>query len=143
MTLRRQFTCPLVNGVHARPASAFEERARSFAAEISLLNERNQRAANGKSVLAIIGADIRHNDPCMLTVSGPDEQEAMNALSAFLQDTLPRCDDALPAGIDSGHERPIPPVLRDAGATIRRGTAVVSGLARGLIVSAAKFGLPA
>ena len=142
MMLKHHFTCPLPNGVHARPASALEERARAFAAEVNLLNQRTHRTANSKSVLAIIGADIRHNDPCILTVSGPDEQEAMSELTAFLQDVFPHCDDALPVAKNSNHERPLPPVLRDAGVTIRRGTAVVPGIAQGVIVAAAKFRVP-
>jgi phosphotransferase system HPr (HPr) family protein len=64
MSLELTFVCPLSNGIHARPASALEEVARNFAAEISLVNERTGNSANAKSVLAIIGTDIRHRDPC-------------------------------------------------------------------------------
>jgi fructose-specific PTS system IIA-like component len=142
MTLQHHFTCPLPNGVHARPASALEQCARVFVADVNLLNQRTLRTADTKSVLAIIGADIRHNDPCVLTVSGPDQQEAMSVLSAFLKDIFPHCDDALPAGKNSNHPCTVPPVLCDAGVTIRRGTAVVPGLGQGIIVTAAKFSVP-
>jgi phosphotransferase system HPr (HPr) family protein len=77
------FTCPLPNGIHARPASALEEVTRAFAAEIVLCNERTGGSANAKSVLAIVGADIRHNDPCRFIISGPDADDAGAALSAF------------------------------------------------------------
>ena len=49
-------------GIHARPASALEQVARRFAADISLTNERTGRTANAKSVLGIVGLDIRHGD---------------------------------------------------------------------------------
>ena len=76
MSLEFQFTCPLANGVHARPASVLEEVARGFGAEIVVTNKRTGRTANAKSVLAIIGAEIRHNDDCLVSVSGPDAREA-------------------------------------------------------------------
>src|SRR5215472_9228872 len=94
MALDLHFTCPLANGVHARPASALEEVASCFGAEITLTNDRNRRAANAKSVLAIVSADIRKNDACRLQVSGPDEQDAFAAISTFLARKLPLCDDA-------------------------------------------------
>src|SRR5580698_10570669 len=97
MPLQYHFVCPLPNGVHARPASSLERVARGFASEFTLLNERTGRIANAKSVLSIISADIRHLDPCLLTVSGPDEPAAMAAMAAFVDEKFPHCDDALPA----------------------------------------------
>ena len=49
MALEQEFICPLPSGVHARPASALEEVVRHFASEVTLRNQRTQRAANGKS----------------------------------------------------------------------------------------------
>ena len=80
MSLKHHFICPLPNGVHARPASSLEEISRGFVSEVTLFNERTGSAVNGKSVLAIISADIRHQDACVLTVSGPDEKKAFAAL---------------------------------------------------------------
>src|ERR1700678_2420210 len=95
MPLKRHFTCPLISGMHARPASALEEVARKFVSEMTLTNERNGRAANLKSVLAIVSTDTQQNDSCTLTVSGLDEKEAFAALEAFIEKELPHCDDAL------------------------------------------------
>src|SRR6185436_2810832 len=118
MSLEFQFICPLPNGVHARPASALEEVASCFGADIHLTNSRTGRTANAKSVLAIVGADIRHNDQCELNVSGPDELDAMAALRTFLRDEFPGCDEALPAPPSANGEQPLPPVLQHAGATV-------------------------
>ena len=49
MPLDYSFSCPLPNGVHARPASALEEVARSFTADVVLLNQRTGRSANAKN----------------------------------------------------------------------------------------------
>jgi len=134
MSLEMTFVCPLPNGIHARPASALEEVARNFAAEISLINERTGSSANAKSVLAIIGTDIRHRDPCRIIIGGPDANDALAALNAFLRHEFPRCDEILPPPPGRNGEIPLPPVLRDACATIRHGKPVVPGIGRGRIV---------
>jgi phosphoenolpyruvate-protein phosphotransferase len=136
------FTCPLPNGIHARPASALEEVTRAFAAEIVLCNERTGGSANAKSVLAIVGADIRHNDPCRFIISGPDADDAGAALSAFLRHEFPRCDEALPPVTLNLQEIVLPPALRGAGATIRRGRPVVPGIGQGRIMRSGTLRVP-
>lgn len=142
MPLELQFICPLPNGVHARPASALEEVASCFGAEILLTNHRTGQSANLKSVLAIIGADIRQNDNCGLNINGPDEQHALEALQKFLHTEFPQCDDALPPTqpIQSAHQ--LPPMLQNASDTIRRGTPLVKGIGVGCIVQAAGLRIP-
>src|SRR4051812_11381755 len=120
MPLEFHFTCPLANGVHARPASVLEEVARGFGAEIVVTNQRTGRAANAKSVLAIIGAEIRHNDDCLVSVSGPDAREAVTALSVFLREKFPQFDDLIVPGDAPNGSAP-------------------AGLPRGLIRTGAKF----
>jgi fructose-specific PTS system IIA-like component len=142
MPLEFQFTCPLPNGVHARPASALEEVASCFDADIVVTNYRTGRVANAKSVLALVGADIRQNDECRLSVSGPDEQDAMAALATFLRDEFPRCDEALPAVTPVNGELALPPVLQQAGATVRHGTPMVKGIGQGRIVRAGGLRIP-
>src|SRR5262245_36758906 len=124
MPLDLSFFCPLPNGVHARPASALEEVARSFAAEVVLLNQRTGRSANAKSILSIVGADIRFSDPCLLKVSGQDEERAMAALGSFIRNTLPRQETILPAIAVANGDLHLPRCLEKSGAVFRRGTAV-------------------
>src|SRR5260221_13744034 len=97
MPMEFHFACPLPNGIHARPATALEKCARAFVSHITLLNQRTGHVADSKSILSIIGGDIRFHDACVLTMSGPDEREALAALSRFVQKDLPHCDDTLPA----------------------------------------------
>ena len=141
MALEQEFICPLPSGIHARPASALEEVVRHFASEVNLLNRRTQRRANGKSILAMVGTDVRQGDACVFTVSGPDEREAMAVLSNFLRDKFPHCDAPLTV-TKAEAEAPLSPCLRDAGATIYRGQRVVPGIGRGRAVQFGKFSIP-
>jgi phosphoenolpyruvate-protein phosphotransferase len=142
MPLDYSFSCPLANGVHARPASALEEVARSFVADVVLLNQRTGRAANAKSILSIVGADIRFSDPCLLKVSGRDEERAMAALGSFIRNRLPRQETVLPTTAVRNGELHLPPCLEKSGAVFRRGTPVVPGIAGGKIVRAGGFNVP-
>jgi fructose-specific PTS system IIA-like component len=142
MPLDFSFSCPLPNGVHARPASALEEVARTFTADVVLLNQRTGRSANAKSILSIVGADIRFSDPCLLKVSGLDEERAIAALGAFIRNTLPRQETELPTFAALDGELQLPRCLENSGAIFRRGTAVVPGIAQGHIVRADGFNVP-
>ena len=142
MPLELKFTCPLPNGIHARPASALEEVAAGFGAELVLTNARNGRAANAKSVLALVGADIREHDSCHLTINGPDERDAHAALATFLRDEFPRCDEALPTFPAANGHLPLPPALREAGAKVRRGTPAVAGIGQGFLVQTIGLRVP-
>jgi phosphoenolpyruvate-protein phosphotransferase len=142
MALEHQFSCPLTNGVHARPASALEEVAREFVSEATVVNGRTGAAANAKSVLSLVATDIRHGDPCVLKVSGPDEQEAMAALTRFVRDKFPHCDDALPEPAAPAGGMRLPPSLRNSGVTVRNGLAVVPGVAQGKVVQIGRFSIP-
>ena len=136
------FTCPLPNGVHARPASALEEVARNFVAEVVLLNERTGQTADAKSILSIVAADIRFRDACRLRVNGGDEERAMAVLEPFIRETFAHCDDAPAGTAASKGEIRLPPMLRQAGAVLRYGNPVVSGIGLGRLVRARGFRIP-
>jgi multiphosphoryl transfer protein len=137
-----RFTCPLAGGIHARPASAIEHLARRFAADISLLNNRTGQTANAKSVLGVVGLDIRHGDSCRFLAVGRDAAWAVESLRAFVERTLPRADDA-PA--HAGTKEPglaLPRMLRDAGATVVPGTGAAPGIGIGWAFSPGGFRIP-
>jgi fructose-specific PTS system IIA-like component len=142
MPLEYRFICPLPNGVHARPASALEAVTRDFTSEVVLLNERTRHPANSKSILDLLSADIRLNDPCVIKITGPDESEALSAVSSFLRDRFPHCDDALPAEAKAADQSQLPPSLPAAGITIRHGEPVVPGIGWGKVVRAGQFSIP-
>ena len=91
--LNIRFTCPLPNGLHARPASALEQRVSAFQARVQIGNLRNQRQADVRSVLAMIGTDILYQDPCELVIEGEDESAAHQALTQFVRQEFAACDE--------------------------------------------------
>lgn len=142
MSLNYRFSCPLPNGIHARPASAIEAVARGFAAGVTVVNERTGYVANAKSVLSLVGGDIRHQDPCLLQISGPDEPAAFAAMTQFLADVFPHCDDALPGVVKSRGAVPLPPSFQGGSVALFPGTPVVSGIGQGRVVQIGKFRIP-
>ncbi|MCS4274332.1 MULTISPECIES: phosphoenolpyruvate--protein phosphotransferase [Raoultella] len=128
--LKIPFICPLENGLHARPASELEQRVSAFAARIELCNLRNQRRADARSVLAMIGADVVYQDPCELVVDGLDEDAAYQMLSRFIHDEFAGCDTPVVAVADRP-EQPLPVFLAQTTSPFVCGSGVSSGLAQG------------
>jgi fructose-specific PTS system IIA-like component len=132
----------LSSGLHARPASQLAEVANQFASECALTNLRNGLMANGKSVLGIISADIRHGDRCTVHVSGPDEHSARGALRRFVEEALPQCDVPL-AGSSSAIRSSTPPrCLQAAGVDCIFGAPISRGIAQGKVVIVGRMALP-
>ena len=52
-------------------------------------------AANLKSTLAIISADVRSGDECSVRVSGVDEEKARVALRGYISRDLAKSDEPL------------------------------------------------
>jgi multiphosphoryl transfer protein len=141
-SLQVEFACPLPSGLHARPASQLAEIANQFAAECALTNLRNGLDANGKSVLGIIAADVRHGDRCVLRVAGPDEKDAHATLRKFVHDTLPSCDVPLTEIAEqTGTSKPAW-VLRAANVPYIPGISVSRGIGSGKVVVAQRLQLP-
>lgn len=137
-----RFTFPLAGGMHARPASALEHVARRFAADVSLTNGRTGQTGNAKSVLGIVGLDIRHGDACALEATGPDAAEAIKSLTGFVERALPHVDDVAPAAPAPSRGAALPPVLRRAKATAVPGTPVVPGIGIGYAVVIGGLSVP-
>ncbi|HWY70155.1 MAG TPA: phosphoenolpyruvate--protein phosphotransferase [Terriglobales bacterium] len=137
-----KFVCPLPNGLHARPASQLAEFASDFASDVSLTNLRTGIAANLKSTLAIISADIRSGDECSIRVAGADEASAGAALLGYITRDLPKSDEPL---VESGSERrigPLPRALLAAGIRCHFGTGVSPGIGKGASVVVGGMTLP-
>ena len=135
MAHKIDFVCVLKNGIHARPATSLEMVARQYASNISVVNRRNGRQANAKSVLSLVGADFKLNDPGVISVSGQDEAEAFRVLRQFIEQSFPYSDVELspPEVVEPDVSR-VPPMLARAGAALRIGAPLIAGIARGKIV---------
>ena len=143
MNLEHSFQFPLPNGLHARPASCLQEVTNRFAAEITLRNNRTGRTADAKSVLALIGADVKEGDPCRLEFSGADCAAALEAVRAYLQTEFIKSDEALPQIAAPESELPLPRTLRSAGLEqFHRGQALSRGIGWGNVVLLGSLALP-
>ena len=65
-------------GLHARPAAVFVQSAQSFGSKITV--SANNRSANAKSILGLLGLGVTRGTEILITIEGPDEQAALAAL---------------------------------------------------------------
>jgi phosphocarrier protein len=71
------------SGLHNRQVTYFVQKANEFKCSIWL--ESENRKMNAKSLLGIMSLDIASGTNVTLLASGPDEEEAVAALEALLQ----------------------------------------------------------
>lgn len=74
------------SGLHARPAAIFVQHAKSFQSQITL--GKNERTANGKSILSVLALGAEQGDQVVLTISGSDAETALNKLVRLLEGDL-------------------------------------------------------
>ena len=75
-------------GLHARPAGLLVKLAQRFASESTLIVERSKKSASLKRLLAVMGLAVKGNDRITITVDGVDEQDAAQAIQAWLEENL-------------------------------------------------------
>ena len=121
MAMEIPFVFPLKNGMHARPASRFQEVAGSYRSGITFVNRRTGARANGKSTLSLVASVTLQGDPCVLMIEGEDEEEASRGMHRFLVDEFPGCDEELVIPEAPGGPRPLPRALRTENLRIERG----------------------
>ncbi|MFZ0758913.1 MAG: phosphoenolpyruvate--protein phosphotransferase, partial [Candidatus Sulfotelmatobacter sp.] len=141
-SLEFAFVCSLSDGLHARPASQLAEVANEFASDCFLTNLRTGSLASLKSVLAIISADVRQGDRCIVQVRGSDEQAAHAALLRFVEQVLPGCDVPLAGTGASPGSGTLPRVLQAAGVECSFGSPVSQGIGQGKVVLLSGMVLP-
>ena len=130
-----KFTCELPNGVHARPASHVETLCNQYQSTINWLNTRTGEIGNAKSVLSLIGTDTLHGDACEISIEGADEEQALAALSQFIETEFPLCDEPLETATESdGSFAPLPRNLSNLEPSMLRGRSVSSGYGQGQLV---------
>lgn len=71
------------SGLHNKQATYFVQKANEFSSSIWL--ESDTRKMNAKSLLGIMSLGIITGATVTLSASGPDAQEAVEALEALLQ----------------------------------------------------------
>jgi phosphotransferase system HPr (HPr) family protein len=81
--LRKKIVVRHVYGLHARPAASFVKLARRFEAEVTL--EKNGERVNAKSIMGVMMLAVAKGETVFLEASGPDGQDALKELGAFLE----------------------------------------------------------
>jgi phosphocarrier protein len=72
------------HGFHMRPMAAFVEAANRFPCSITVARP-GKSAVNGKSMLGLMGLNAPHGTELVIEVSGPNADEAMQALVLVFQ----------------------------------------------------------
>ncbi len=73
-------------GIHARPAGLFVKLAGGFQSNITVAKDGKE--ANAKRIMALMGLSATKGAEITVTVEGPDEEEAAQAVEDFLKANL-------------------------------------------------------
>ena len=73
-------------GLHARPAALLAQEAKRFRSSVRL--RRDESEANAKSLVSIMGLNVKQGDKVVLVAEGPDAREAVAALTRLLGGAL-------------------------------------------------------
>ena len=73
-------------GIHARPAGLFVKEAAAFPCKVTI--EKDGKEADAKRIFAVMGLAVKCGQEITLKTDGENEEEAMNKLSAFLEENF-------------------------------------------------------
>jgi phosphocarrier protein len=73
-------------GIHARPAGMLAKTIKTFNSTVNI--EKNGKEALATKIFAVMGLGARQNDTVTVTVEGPDEEAAAQAIETFFNDNL-------------------------------------------------------
>ncbi|HTK07475.1 MAG TPA: HPr family phosphocarrier protein [Ktedonobacteraceae bacterium] len=89
MAVSQEVEVQHVLGLHARPAATFVKVASTFTSRITIENtDKNAKTFNAKSIMSVMLAGVRKNHHIMIVADGEDEQEALDALVALVNDNF-------------------------------------------------------
>ena len=86
MEYERTVTLGSKSGLHARPAAIFVQHAKGFQSQVMLL--KNEKTANGKSILSVLTLGAEQGDQVTLKVDGDDAELAVDKLVPLLEGDL-------------------------------------------------------
>ena len=82
MIIKKRIKIRNPQGLHARPASVFVKIANRFEAEVSV--KKSGETVNGKSIMGLMTLAANKGSTIEIEASGPDADQAMQALEHFL-----------------------------------------------------------
>ena len=81
--VEKQVEVQLKTGLQARPAALFVQEASRFQSDVFL--EKDGKRVNAKSIMGLMSMAISSGVTVTLIVDGRDENEALEALTEFVQ----------------------------------------------------------
>jgi phosphocarrier protein len=78
--VERKVTVAAEVGLHARPAATFVQAAKRAPMDISVCRLANGAKASGKSILQIMGLDVRQGEDIVISVDGEGTEGAEQVL---------------------------------------------------------------
>ncbi len=73
-------------GIHARPAGLLVKEASKYNSEITV--ETDKKIADAKKLFSVMGLAAKTGDVVKVTISGEDENDALNGLKDFFENNL-------------------------------------------------------
>lgn len=89
---------PNPTGMHARPAANLVNVAKGFDSDIQL--EKDDESGSAKSIVSILALALAFGDKMTITATGPDAQEAVEALTRAINDGLGEDVSTMPSGTE-------------------------------------------
>lgn len=81
--VEKQVEVLLKTGLQARPAALFVQEANRFSSDIYL--EKDGKKVNAKSIMGLMSLAVSPGSVITLIADGPDEKEALEALTKYVQ----------------------------------------------------------
>lgn len=80
----REIQVKIINktGLHARPASQLVELAKQYQSTVQII--KGNVTANCKSIIKVLTCNVTQGDEILLRADGPDEDQAIEAIAAFI-----------------------------------------------------------
>ncbi len=80
------YTIKDAQGIHARPAGLFVKKASTFNSNITVSKE--SKTVDAKKLFAMMSLGVKSGDTITVEISGEDEEEALTAIEAFVNENL-------------------------------------------------------
>lgn len=81
-----QYTIQDPEGIHARPAGNFVKAAAAFPCSVTI--GKDGKEVDAKRIFGVMGLGVKCGQEIVLKTDGEQEEEAMEALSKFLEENL-------------------------------------------------------
>ena len=73
-------------GIHARPAGLLVKKCSEFESSITI--EKDGKSADAKRIFGVMGLAVKQGNEITVKAEGPDEENAIDAIAAFLKENL-------------------------------------------------------